>query len=45
MDLIIYPLMYVESLRQKLEQNPNIVSIMLEPIQGEAGIIIPMMVI
>uniref|UniRef100_A0A6C0B448 ornithine aminotransferase n=1 Tax=viral metagenome TaxID=1070528 RepID=A0A6C0B448_9ZZZZ len=31
----------VESLRQKLEQNPNIVSIMLEPIQGEAGIIVP----
>ena len=29
------------SLKQKLEQDPNIVSIMLEPIQGEAGIIIP----
>tara|TARA_B110000971_G_scaffold157921_1_gene161278 strand:- start:234 stop:1433 length:1200 start_codon:yes stop_codon:yes gene_type:complete len=29
------------SLKHKLEQDPNIVSIMLEPIQGEAGIIIP----
>ena len=31
----------IESLKQKLKENPNIVSIMLEPIQGEAGIIIP----
>lgn len=31
----------IMSLKQKLEQEPNIVSIMLEPIQGEAGIIIP----
>ena len=29
------------SLENKLKSNPNIVSIMLEPIQGEAGIIIP----
>mgnify|MGYP006148327419 CR=1 FL=1 len=31
----------VLALKQQLEENPNIVSIMLEPIQGEAGIIIP----
>lgn len=31
----------IESFEECIKQNPNIVSIMLEPIQGEAGIIIP----
>ena len=31
----------ISSLETKLKSNPNIVSLMLEPIQGEAGIIIP----
>ena len=31
----------LESLERKLESNSNIVSYMLEPIQGEAGVIIP----
>jgi ornithine--oxo-acid transaminase len=31
----------IESLEQKLNENKNIVAFMLEPIQGEAGVIIP----
>ena len=31
----------IEELKKCLENNPNIVSVMLEPIQGEGGIIIP----
>ena len=31
----------LDSLEKKLKSNPNIVSYMLEPIQGEAGVIIP----
>ena len=31
----------INSLELKLKSNPNIVSFMFEPIQGEAGIIIP----
>ena len=31
----------ISSLEQKLKQNPNIVAFMVEPIQGEAGIILP----
>ena len=31
----------IETLEKKFIENPNIVSFMLEPIQGEAGIIIP----
>ena len=39
MDIIQYN--NVLALEEKLEKNPNIVAYMLEPIQGEAGIIIP----
>lgn len=31
----------INELEKKLKENPNIVSFMIEPIQGEAGIIIP----
>lgn len=31
----------INALEKKLKENPNIVSFMIEPIQGEAGIIIP----
>jgi len=31
----------IQALERKLKENPNIVSFMLEPIQGEAGVIIP----
>jgi len=31
----------VDALRKKLEENPNICSVFIEPIQGEAGVIIP----
>lgn len=31
----------VDALRQKLEQDPNIVAFMVEPIQGEAGVVVP----
>ncbi len=31
----------VEALRQKLEADPNICAVMLEPIQGEAGVVVP----
>ena len=39
LDLIEYN--NIEKLETMLSNNPNIVSLMLEPIQGEAGIIIP----
>lgn len=39
MDLVQYN--DVNALEEKLRNNPNIVSFMLEPIQGEAGVIIP----
>ncbi|GMH44468.1 hypothetical protein BSKO_12420 [Bryopsis sp. KO-2023] len=31
----------VEALRAKLENDPNIVAFMVEPIQGEAGVVVP----
>jgi ornithine--oxo-acid transaminase len=31
----------VEQIRQKFEADPNICAILLEPIQGEAGILVP----
>lgn len=31
----------LEALEEKLSTNPNIVAYMVEPIQGEAGVIIP----
>ena len=37
----IIPYNCITSFEKKIKENPNIVSIMLEPIQGEAGIIIP----
>ena len=37
----IIPYNCISSLRTKFEENPNIVSFMLEPIQGEGGVIVP----
>ena len=37
----IIPFNCIKSLERKFIENPNIVSFMVEPIQGEAGIIIP----
>lgn len=31
----------VEALEQRLASNPNIVAFMVEPIQGEAGVVVP----
>jgi ornithine--oxo-acid transaminase len=31
----------VEALRLRLEENPNVVAFMVEPIQGEAGVVVP----
>jgi ornithine--oxo-acid transaminase len=37
----IIPYDDVEALRSKLESDPNIVAFMVEPIQGEAGVVVP----
>lgn len=37
----IVPYNDVSALEQKLRSNPNIVAFMLEPVQGEAGVIVP----
>ena len=37
----IVPYNCISSLEKKFKENPNIVSFMLEPIQGEAGVVIP----
>ena len=38
-DLIEYD--NIQALKEKLEANPNIVAYMVEPVQGEAGIVVP----
>ncbi|KAI3426946.1 hypothetical protein D9Q98_006890 [Chlorella vulgaris] len=37
----IIPYNDLEALQQKLEADPNIVAFMVEPIQGEAGVVVP----
>ena len=37
----VIPYNDVDALQKKLEQDPNIVAFMVEPIQGEAGVVVP----